>query len=95
LLQIFPVSIKFLQAESSTQVLNNEGLKIFRYHRSAIEDLFSLFELSKSQITTDMKDQASKADDYVQLLLKIFMKPNKQESPDLQSNQQVFDPFNS
>jgi len=42
-----------------------------------------------------MKDQASKADDYVQLLLKIFMKPNKQESPDVQSNQQVFDPFNS
>lgn len=95
LVLIFPIHIKLLQADPSTQVLSSIELETYRYHKSEIEKILSLFELSKSQITTDMKDQATKVDDYVQLLLKIFMKPSKQQSPDVESKQQVFDPFNT
>jgi len=86
LLLIFPIYIKFLQADPSTQILNPKELEKLRYHRTSIEDLFSLFKLSKSQITADMKDRASKADNYIEFLLMIFMQPDKQQSPDVQSN---------
>jgi len=95
LLQLFPIDVKFLQAEPSTRVISSRDLEKFRNHRRAIEDLFSLFELSKSQITANMKDRVIKADHYIQYILKIFMQSNKEQSPDVKSKQQVFGPSDS
>lgn len=44
-----------------------------RYHSGETKNLFSLYELSKSKITTDIQNQARKECNYVQVYPKIIM----------------------
>ncbi|CAL5196431.1 unnamed protein product [Lathyrus oleraceus] len=78
-----------LQVDPSKEFV---GLK----RKSQLENILSLFELSKSQITADMKDQARKAEEYIRNALNILNKqPNRQQSPDVQLKQLFFGPSNS
>ncbi|CAI8607115.1 unnamed protein product [Vicia faba] len=57
-------------------------------HKSRLENILSLFELSKSQITADMKDQARKAEEYIRnALIALNKQANRQQSPDVQPKQ--------
>jgi len=91
----FPIYIKLLQADPSTQVLSSRELEAYRYHRSEMEKILSLFELSKSQITADIKNQTIKAHRYLLSLPRTSEQPNNQLSPHVQLKQQFFGPSNS
>ncbi|KAK2407558.1 hypothetical protein P8452_69589 [Trifolium repens] len=78
---------KNLQTDRSTERLNN-----LRLHKSEMENIFSLFELSKSQITIDMKDRPNEIHVYIQRIVNVF----KQRSPDVLSIRQfIAMPINS
>ncbi|XP_058784608.1 mediator of RNA polymerase II transcription subunit 15a-like [Vicia villosa] len=51
-------------------------------HKIQLENILLLFELSKSQITADRKDQVRKADEYIRNIMNLLNK-----SPDVQSKQ--------
>lgn len=82
------IYIKFLQVQPSAKDVNSRELDRFRRHKNSMESLFSLFELSKSQITPDMKYRPIEADRYIQGLLMVNGY-TVQQSSDLQSKQQL------
>ncbi|CAL5196410.1 unnamed protein product [Lathyrus oleraceus] len=77
-----------LQVQPSAKDVNSRELGRFRRHKNSMESLFSLFELSKSQITPDMKYRPIEADRYIQGLLMVNGY-TVQQSSDLQSKQQL------
>ncbi|KAI5421044.1 hypothetical protein KIW84_044760 [Lathyrus oleraceus] len=78
-----------LQVQPSAKDVNSRELDRFRRHKNSMESLFSLFELSKSQITPDMKYRPIEADRYIQGLLMVNGY-TVQQSSDLQSKQQLW-----
>lgn len=84
-----------LQTDPSTQVLSSIELETYRYHKSEMEKILSLFELSKSQITADINNRTIKAHRYLLSLPKTSEQPNMQQPPHVQLKQQFFGPSNS
>ncbi|CAK8541524.1 unnamed protein product [Lathyrus sativus] len=73
--------------QPSAKVLNSRELDRFRHHKNSMESLFSLFELSKNQITPDMKYRPIEADRYIQGILMVNGS-TVQHSSNLQSKKQ-------
>nr|XP_027192448.1 mediator of RNA polymerase II transcription subunit 15a-like isoform X2 [Cicer arietinum] len=82
------ITIKLQEFESSTQYISSKELAKFKNNKTAMEYLFSLFDMNKSQITTEIKDRAGEAEHYIEMLLKT-VSPNNQgnQTSDLQFKQ--------